>query len=180
MAAKMSRLEDTSGAVGQLIFQDYAKAGADTATYLLSVFIKKSASLTYYQNLSILFSGTTPFSVGVNIDALNGNLGDAGLPAGFGIVNFDANTWRVWIAQSDTASNTTVRARLYPAYRTTADGIDGGAINVAATGLVDAWGLQLELASSPSAYDPSPAYMVPVSRFAPHHFRRAVYRRKAA
>lgn len=119
----------------------------DTAAYTGSVFLLKTTGGTSPTVLlQLVFVGGSGAASQLRVDT------DAGtVLAGSGnVVSYSANWWRVDTSVANDASgNTSLRFEAYPAIN--AHGLGGS--NVATTGSCTAWGAQLELGSSVSAYE---------------------------
>lgn len=118
-----SVIGDASTTVQPYTIASYA-IPTDVATYTASVYIKKGVGPI--ARLTIECIGGTTNTASVNIDPATGATNVAGAVIDMG------DYWRVWRPVTNSAANTSVRARLYPAIAATGSAVT--ASEVAGTG----------------------------------------------
>jgi hypothetical protein len=129
---------------------------------VISVYIRKDNDETRFPELAVYMeNGGTAKDAGFRLNTKTGATGthsSPGAPAQYGVVDVDANWWRMWMIEPDNASgNTQISLALFPAVTAAANGINGGGVSTA-MGSIVAWGANIIHADTLSAYEPDPFY----------------------
>ncbi len=121
---------------------------ADTTSWSLSVFVKKTSSTSNKIQIRMNMSGGSAVDTSIICDPDTGAItADIGSPDASGVIDAK-DYWRFWVAIAN-INNTAISLEIYSAFNT--DGSSTPA--VAATGTADVWGVQLEnTAGPPSSY----------------------------
>lgn len=144
------------------IEQWVARGTPDSSLWTASVFIRKDTDTTRYPEIVIGFRfGTSQVFKSVILNTQTGAITDgvAGSPAASGVIDVDANWWRVWLRESDASDNTHVAIAVYPAR----DSSFSPSASSALTGTVIAWGANITKTSTVQDYDPHPSYQLPIA-----------------
>jgi hypothetical protein len=148
---------DTSGVAPSEIRQSFTKTASDTSYYIFSLFIRKDTDQTRFPRFSHYYAGG---AVGrsIRVNTQTGSIGaDPGspLPDDYGLVDYDANYWRVWMKQNDpTGVNSLCWFSVNPASSTTLTGSQ----DIAATGSIVMWGANITNNTALQEYEPHPFY----------------------
>ncbi len=139
-ASRADTVADNSAAVqGNLTGSDY-DIPADFSEYVASVYIRKDAVNTRWPDVALRMAGPTSNTVSVSLDTSTGSIADgSNPPEASGIVDVDANWWRLWMRQPNNGTYTVVRMTVYP------DHLDalGGSNTGAGTGSAVFWGFNI-------------------------------------
>lgn len=156
-------VEDTNAAgLAAFIYRNWTTEWDSTKTHTASIFIKKDNDETRFPMFSINQSGGAGASGFENIKIMintktgaydiykqNGQLDGIG-----GVIDYDADYWRVWISStSDEPDRTTHQITLSPCR---SDVLDASTINGDLIGSIEAWGVMIEERDTPavpSAFD---------------------------
>lgn len=144
--------DNSAGSQGNLV-GTYYDIPANTADYVGSVFIRKDAVTNRWPEL-VMQINTGPIGY-VNLDTSTGSIADGTTPAAAkGIVDVDANWWRLWLRIANDGAGTAIRVIVYP------DHLDalGGSATSAPTGSVVLWGFNITQSSTLQDYEPEPFY----------------------
>jgi len=163
-AALATKFDDPSAALQTSLLGTFYAVAANS-TVIATKFFRKDAVTSRQPSLGIGFTGGTPKSTAVILNTSTGvatvPTGDGSAPTDFGVIDFDASWWRVWVKQTDVGSNTLVRltaaAANYDNFGDFASGVT--------TGSYIGGYANLMVASAVSAYEPNPPYVNEISVF---------------
>lgn len=144
--------DNSAAAQGNLVGTFYT-ISADTSDYIGSVFIRKDAVTDRWPEI------VTNINTGVNglvsINTSTGAIADGSTPpAASGVVDVDANWWRLWMRIANDGAGTAIRIYVYP------DHLDalGGSTTSGGTGSAVFWGFNITNDSTVQTYQPEPTY----------------------
>jgi len=159
-AALATKFDDPSNTLQTSIVGTFYAVAANS-TVVGSLFVQKDAVTSRQPSLSISLSGGTPKVVGVILNTSSGvasvPTGDGSAPTAFGVVDFDASYWRLWVKQTDVDSNTLARVIFNPANYDNFGDFASGTI----TGSFVGGYVNLVVATAVGTYEPAPAYPIP-------------------
>ncbi len=139
-AGRADTVADNSGAAQGNIVGTYYAIPADRSYYLGSVYIPKDAVTTRWPEIFLNLGGVGAITGSISVDTSAGTIADGSSPPlASGIVDVDANYWRVWLRLQNVGTNDLVRMYAYP------DHLDalGGSGTSAPTGSVQFWGFNI-------------------------------------
>lgn len=140
-------------------YQTPAKGTNDSTSWTFSVHVRKDAITTRFPAFLCTFEqGGTDKVRGVRLNTSTGAIAahpSWGGPASSGVIDVDANWWRVWMTETDNASgNTKAGFAIYPAQCSTLSGGDDSTT----VGSVVVWGANITHDATVQPYTPSPAW----------------------
>jgi hypothetical protein len=155
-AGMADTLNDDSATVTEGVVGLYYDIPANTNDYVGSVHIRKDAVTDRWPQLIMnMLSGPighVDLNTSTGEAAANTTGGTA--PAAFGVVDVDANWWRLWMRIPNNGSGTSIRLTAYPSRVSALNGDFGSAF----TGSAVYWGFNITQSSTVQAYEPEPFY----------------------
>lgn len=152
LAGRADKIEDpNTGGQAQLV-SNYLSIPADTSSWIASVYIRKDAVTNRFPGFVVQLNVDGVF--GVSMNTQTGALVDLVVPADEGVVDVDANWWRVWIKVVNGGTSDAVRVLIVPARSDTNGGPDDGTL----TGFITCWGINLTNTATLQDYEPNPDY----------------------
>src|SRR5262245_1911582 len=148
--SQATTFDDSSAAAATLTGTYYTVAG--NSSVVASIFIKKDAVTARRSGITLQLAGGGGAVGGITVNTSAGTAavptGDGSAPTDFGVVDFDANYWRVWIRIQDAGGNTQARMFLSPASYDNFNDF----VNNTQTGSAIMWGANLMVASALETY----------------------------
>jgi len=161
-ARAASKFDDPSAAVQTNLLGTFYDVPANS-TVVGSLFVQKDAVTSRQPSLAVHFVGGVAKLVGIILNTSTGvasvPTGDGSAPTAFGVIDYDAIYWRVWVKQTDVDSNVSVRLIFSPANY---DNF-GDFSNAAATGSIVGGYVNLVVAAVVGPYEPGPNYLTDYS-----------------
>ncbi len=155
-------LADTSAVSVQGTVGTYETIPDDSSHYFASIHVKKDAVTTRFPTILVQMTNGSGPICGVSFNTSTGAIAEANgtFPATIskGVVDLDANLWRVWFEMAnDTSGNTQARMMVRPAQAS----IIGDADDVTLIASAIVGGANLTRGSALQSYQPDPPYAFP-------------------
>ena len=139
------------------IFSIYEDIPNDATTWVMSLYVRKDADTSRFPQFFVqMVTGTTVLG-GVQMNTSTGALADipGAPPVTSGVVNVDANWWRVWWTKANNnTGNNAARVGIIPCATDSLGGSDVGSL----TGSIIVWGVNMTNDATVQTYQPAPAY----------------------
>jgi hypothetical protein len=155
-------LTDNSAALQMNKYQVCSKPTNDTTSWCFSIYVRKDSDTTRFATFSTNFEGGpgTIKARGINFNTATGATNASitlGAPASHGVVDVDANWWRIWMVDPDNATGCTqIVLGIKPAAAATLTSADDST----PVGAIVVWGYNISHDASVQAYDPHPFYTI--------------------
>lgn len=149
-------IEDNNATLQMNRAQDVSKASNDTTDWIASVYVRKDAITNRFPEFACQFRGGTTKYFAIRLNTSTGAIANSpsGAPDASGVIDVDANWWRVWWRAADNGlGNTSIRTAIYPALSSTT--ITAGS-TAGALGSMICWGANLQHATTIADYEPHP------------------------
>lgn len=117
----------------------------DKRSAVVSIFIAKTTGTTYACGFNATFSGGTTAGISIRLDPATGTYSTGGA---VGALEDYGDWWRIWGRVTNNGTNNTLALGMYASTGATFAGGD----TVAATGVTDIWGAQVNWGDGPAEY----------------------------
>lgn len=158
-AGRADTVEDNSVVAVQFLNSLNETIPNDSSNWFASAFVKKDAVTTRFPTISVQMSGGSGSIFGVSINTSAGTVVEAAgtFPptTAKGVIDFDANYWRVWFRMANDSSGNTQARMFVNAAPTNTHGGDDLAL---VTGSVVVIGVNLTNSNVLLPYQANPAY----------------------